>query len=346
MSRADEGMGFLLKYENVAWYENGCVKILDRRIYPMDVKYVECYRYEDVAQAITDMVTQSAGPYTAAAMGMALAAYEAKDMNEKEIKNFMKKAAYTLSHARPTTAAKMMEITDKSYEIVENCLKEGIIGLELVEKLRKYAFDRIDNNYRKYESVGKNLASLIPDNGIILTQCFGETIIGTLFNELKKTNKNVKVYCAETRPYFQGARLTASVIYDMGFDVTVISDNMIGYTMRNKGINVFTSAADVITMNGCVINKVGTFQMALMANYFGIPYYVTGSPDKNHPDTSSVKIEERDGESVLKYLNIKIVKEGVKGYYPAFDITPSNLVTGIVTSKGIYKPEELYKFNG
>ena len=105
MKRADEGVGFLLRYENVAWYEDGAVRILDRRIYPVRVEYVTCRRHEEVAQAIADMVTQSGGPYLAAAMGMALAAYEAKDLPEADLLAHLDKAAYNLSHARPTTMA-------------------------------------------------------------------------------------------------------------------------------------------------------------------------------------------------------------------------------------------------
>lgn len=106
MRRADEGMGFLLRYENVAWYEDGVVRILDRRIYPVKIEFVVCRRHEEVAKAIADMVTQSGGPYTAAAMGMALAAYEAGELSGEALVEYMDQAAYTLSHARPTTVQK------------------------------------------------------------------------------------------------------------------------------------------------------------------------------------------------------------------------------------------------
>lgn len=346
MRRADEGMGFLLKYENVAWYEDGQVRILDRRIYPIEVKFVICKKHEEVAKAIHDMVTQSAGPYTAAAMGMALAAHEVRDETKEVVKEHMEKAAYTLSHARPTTVAKMEEITNTSLSIVKRSLEENVTGLELVERLRQYAVERINNNYIKYEKIGAYLADQIPDNGTIMTQCFAETVLGTLLNECKKRNKHIKVICPETRPYFQGARLTASVVNDMGFDVTVISDNMVGYTMMQKKVDLFTSAADVITMDGYVVNKVGTFQIAMLANYFGIPYFVTGTPNINHPSIDSVKIEERNPELVLHAMDTKVTQEGVKGYYPAFDITNPKFVKGVVTDKGVYLPNELEKYYG
>lgn len=344
MVRADENMGFLLKYENVAWYEDGVVRILDRRIYPVRVEYVECRRHEEVAQAITDMVTQSGGPYTAAAMGMALAAYEAKDRKEEELLSYMERAAYVLSHARPTTVEKMKRVVEGAMKVVREQVKAGNTGQALVEALFQYAFESINDNYTRYQSIGAYLADKIPLGGTIMTQCFAETVIGTLLNECRKRNNEIKVICPETRPYFQGARLTASVACDMGFDVTVITDNMPAYVMREKHVDVFTSAADVITMDGHIVNKVGTFQIALAAQYWGIPYYVTGMPNKSHPNVDSVKIELRDPKLVMDAMGTKVTKDGVKGYYPAFDVTPPKLCNGVVTEKGIFSAYNLNAF--
>lgn len=344
MIRADEGIGFLLRYENVAWYENGTVRILDRRIYPIKTSYVTCTKHEEVAQAIADMVTQSGGPYLAASMGMALAAYEVKDKEEKEVLAFLEKAAYTLSHARPTTAHKMMAQTDRALNLAKQCLAEGVHGQQLVDRLQEDAVEQVNVKYNRYSVTAKYLADQIPHNGTILTQCFAETIIGTLLRECRSRGNEIKMICAETRPYFQGARLTASVACDMGFDVTVISDNMPGYTMHTKNIDLFTSAADVITMDGHVVNKVGTFQIALAASYWGIPYFVTGSPNRTHADMSSVVIEERDPLLVMNAMGTRTTMEGVKGYYPAFDVTPPKLVNGVVTEKGIFSPYDLKRY--
>lgn len=344
MKRADEGMGFLLRYENVAWYEDGAVRILDRRIYPVKTEYVICTKHEEVAKAIGDMVTQSGGPYTAAAMGMALAAHEARELAGDELISYMEKVAYTLSHARPTTVAKMVRITDGALDLAKKLAGEGRNGEEITEPLREYAFNYINNNYLKYEKVGKYLADLIPQNGTIMTQCFAETIIGTLIRECHRRNNDIKMICAETRPYFQGARLTASVAYDMGVDVAVITDNMPGFILKEKHVDVFTSAADVITMDGYVVNKVGTFQIALAAAYHGIPYFATGTPNPDHSTIDTVNIEYRDPELVMEAMGTKVTKEGVKAYYPAFDITPPKLCNGIVTDKGVYSPYDLEKY--
>ena len=341
MQRADEGLGFIMQYENVAWYQDGKVRILDRRIYPIRIEYVTCQTHGDVAQAIADMVTQSGGPYTAASMGMVLACYESRDMKEADRIEFLKKAAYTLSHARPTTSAKMERFTGSILNAATAAMAEG---RDVVEAARQKAVQDLNDRYNRFEPVGEIIASLIPKNGTILTQCWAETDIAMTLRACRKMGNDIKVICAETRPYFQGARLTASCAFDMGFDVTVISDNMPGYTMKMKKIDLFTSAADVISCDGYVVNKIGTFQIALAANYWGIPYYATGNPNAAHPTIDTVTIEERDPELTLHAMDIKLTMDGVKGYYPAFDITPPELITGIATVKGLMKPRELSAF--
>ncbi len=341
MKRLDDNLAFILKYENVAWYDNGKVRMLDRRIYPIKTQFAECTSHLEVAKAIKDMVTQSWGPYFAAGMGMALAAKEFDTLSEKEYEEKMKSAAYALSHARPTTSAHMSEV-------VNNCLKAAVdakkCGKSGIEAAFNSTIDYYTEVYTYCGKMGSLLADKIPQNGTVMTQCWAETVVGMLLRSLREKGNEAKFICPETRPYFQGARLTASCICDMGFDVTVITDNMPGYVLKKKNVDVFTSAADVICTDGTVCNKVGTFQISLAANYFGIPYYVTGKPNIAHPDAASLNIEERDPELVLHALDVKTTMDGVKGYYPAFDITPPSLVTGVVTDKGIYKPEDLHNY--
>ncbi|WDV47974.1 S-methyl-5-thioribose-1-phosphate isomerase [Clostridiaceae bacterium M8S5] len=341
MFRADKGLAFLLRYENVAWYEDGIVRILDRRIYPVETKFVECKTHKEVSKALKDMVTQSGGPYIAVNMGMVLAVNEAKNLSDNEYIEYINDATHTLCHSRPTTVANMLKAVkachEKALEVVND--RDNAI-----EKVMEVAVDEANKKYLRYEKVAKYLYEKIPKNGTIMTQCFGETVVGMLMKLCVENNNNIKVFCAETRPYFQGARLTASVIRDMGIDVTVITDNMPGYVMKIKNVDVFTSAVDAITMDGHVVNKVGTFQMALAAHYWGIPYYATGIPNLKHKDISSVKIEERDSEFVLQAMGIKTTMEGVKGFYPSFDITPPKLISGIVTDKGIYSPYNLSEY--
>ncbi|MEM1486035.1 S-methyl-5-thioribose-1-phosphate isomerase [Oscillospiraceae bacterium PP1C4] len=341
MERADKGLAFMLQYENVAWYESGKVRILDRRVYPAKVEFVTCTTHEEVAQAITDMVTQSAGPYTAAAMGMALAAYECRDLPRIQQEAYLEKAAYTIAHARPTTAERMKIIVDSCCKAAKSAMDSGE---NVSEAIVHQTIQRNNERYSKIEKMAEYLVDMFPKKGKIMTQCFGETIVGQMLKIAKQRNYDLKIFCPETRPYFQGARLTASVAYDQGYDVTVITDNMPAYVMQKENIDVFTSAADAICLDGHVVNKIGTFQIAIAAKYMQIPYFVTGAPDRGHPTIDTVKIEMRDPDFVLQAMGVQTAKEGVKGYYPSFDITPPHLVSGVVTDNGIYSPYDLNRY--
>ena len=338
MVRMDNDMPFLLQYENVAWYDNGKVRILDRRVYPTEVRFVDCFTYQEVVKAIADMVTQSAGPYTAVGMGMALAAWQVRDKSESEQNAFLQQAAYDLAHARPTTANRYGQITYRCADLAAKALAEG---KDPIEAIVESTVESLNRRYSTMQIVGDHLASLIPQGGTILTQCFGETIIGTVMRAARKQNKDFRVFCAETRPYLQGARLTSSCFAQMGFDTTVITDNMVAYSMEREHIDVFTSAADSIARDGHIANKIGTFQIAILAKYFGIPYYVTGVPDKDKHTTDDIVIEMRDPSQVLSYRDIPNTVEGVKAIYPSFDVVPPHLISGVVTDKGVYVPYTL-----
>ena len=339
--RPDKDLAFMLQYENVAWYEDGAVRILDRRCYPRTVSFVTCTHYGEVAKAITDMVTQSAGPYPAAAMGMALAAYECRTKSEAEQRAFLKEAAGCISHARPTTAKRMARVCETMLDAAESAWNAG----EPVDQaIKARAIEANNSRYNKIARIAAHLVERFPQNGTILTQCFAETIVGMMLKEARAKGKALRIFCPETRPYFQGARLTATVCYEMGFDVTVITDNMPAFVMQQEHVDVFTSAADAITMDGHVINKVGTFQIAIAAKHLGVPYYVTGVPDTVHATAKDVTIEMRDPAFVLEAMGVKTARDGVKGYYPAFDITPPELVTGVVTDRGILSPYALKSY--
>lgn len=333
MKRCDQDLAFMLQYENVAWYENGKVRILDRRIYPTEVKFVECTTYKEVAQAITDMVTQSAGPYTAAGMGMALAAWQIRNADQKEQKEFLKTAAEDIATARITTANRYRVITS-------GCLQAAYAAIDrgenAVEAIIQRTLESLNRRYATMEKVAEYLVDQIPEKGRVLTQCFGETIVGMMCRVAQRRNRQVEFYHAETRPYLQGARLTSSVCHEMGFSSTVITDNMVAYAMENKGISLFTSAADTIAGDGHIANKVGTMQIAILAKYFHIPYFVTGIPDADKRSKADIIIEERDPQQVLCYRGINNTLPGVQAIYPSFDITPPYLIDGVITDKGVY----------
>lgn len=341
MERADKDLAFLLQYENVAWFDGGEVRILDRRVYPARVEFVTCRTHQEVAQAITDMVTQSAGPYTAVPMGMALAAWECRTMNAAAQMDYLRAAAHTIANARPTTAKRMALLCDICLDTAQCALDAGAdVPQAIVEK----TVELNNVRYGRMATIGSYLVDLFPDNGTVMTHCFAETIVGTMLRECRRRGKTIRLFCPETRPYFQGARLTATVCHDMGFDVTVISDNMPAFVMQREHVDVFTTAADAICCDGHVVNKVGTFQNAIVAKYMGIPYFVTGAPDQGHPTVDTIHIELRDPDFTLQAMGVRTAAEGVKGYYPAFDITPPHLVSGVVTDRGIFSPYDLHRY--
>ena len=342
MERQDRDLAWMLQFENIAWYEDGVVRILDRRIYPIEVVKVECRTHEEVAQAIRDMVTQSAGPYVAAAMGMVLAAHECRGKSAQEQTEYLTKAAYTISHARPTTVKRMEQVVGACLEAAKEALDAGIS--DVTDAVMQNAIDQNNTRYARIGKAGRYLAELFPEHGAVMTQCFAETILGMMLREARAMGKDVRFFCPETRPYFQGSRLTASVIYDMGFDVTVITDNMPAFVMKNEGIDLFTSAADVICGDGHVVNKVGTYQIAIAAERHGVPYYVSGAPDHGHPTVDTVRIEMREPSFVLQAMGTPTANQNVKGYNPAFDITPPELVTGVVTPEGVLSPYHLDEY--
>ena len=341
MYRADKDLAFMLQYENVAWFEDGVVRVLDRRIYPQKVEFVTCRTHQELAQAITDMVTQSAGPYTAVPMGMALAAHECRDKSREEQLSYLRDAANTIANARPTTTKRMMLQCECCIEAAQRALDAGE---NTAQAIVQYCIDANNKRYDRIGTIAEYLVDMFPDGGTVMTHCFAETIVGMMLRECRKRGKTIRLFCPETRPYFQGARRTATVCRDMGFDVTVISDNMAAFVMEREGVDVFTTAADAICCDGHVVNKVGTFQNAIVAKYMKIPYFVTGAPDQGHPTVDTVHIEMRDGDFTLQAMGVRTAAEGVKGYYPAFDVTPPHLVSGVVTDLGIYSPYDLHRY--
>ena len=341
MVRADEGLGFLLRYENVAHYRDGEVFILDRRIYPAQEKFVCCKNYQEVAQAIAAMVTQSGGPWLAAALGMVSAARQVKGQPPAQAKAGLERAVDVLANARPTTAPRQRAHIQRILTAAEEALARGA---DVEQATYDFVMDLLEKRYQQSRSLATYAVSLFPQEGAILTQCFAETLIGFTLLVAGEQGKRLSLIVPETRPYMQGARLTASVACDQGVPVTVVTDNMPAYLMSSAALGkiaAFISAADVITLDGHVVNKVGTYQIAIAAHYHGIPYYVLGAPSATNPSVDTVEIEQRDPEETLSAMGTRTAKRGVLGFYPAFDITPPHLVSAVVTSQGIYSPYDL-----
>lgn len=341
MARADEGLPFLLRYENVAQYRDGEVWILDRRKYPSKEEFVRCTDYRQVASAIADMVTQSGGPWLAAALGMVSACRNVRNLPAAEARKELECAAAVLIHSRPTTSANMKIHIRKILTIAEEAIERGDDAESVTHA---YVRKNLEIRYGNSRRIATYAVELLPDEATILTQCYAETLVGFVLLVSQEKGKRISLICPETRPYLQGARLTASVACDMGIPVTVITDNMPAYILSKGLAQAFLSAADVITLDGYVVNKIGTCQIALAAHFYGVPFYALGTPSSGHPRMSTINIEERNPEETLHAMGIRTVKEGVKGYYPAFDITPPGLVGAVITPKGVFSPWSLQRY--
>lgn len=319
--------------------EEDRVRILDRRVFPFTKSFVDCATAEMVARAIEEMVTQSGGPFFAASAGMVLAARTAQPLPVAKRIEAMEAAARRLIATRPTNnhIAQVVGVlldTARAKAPYEDFVRSMQTAME-TEWERQRAGSR---------RMGINGASCLGDNEAMLTHCWGESGVIEMLAATLRAGKRIKVVCTETRPYLQGARLTAHSVAEMGIDTTVITDNMAAHAMDSGLISVFLSAADCVAMSGHVVNKVGTLQIALAAQHFGIPYFaMVHSPDRKAATGSDIPIEQRDPEESLHCLGMRTATPLAHGWYPAFDVTPPELVTKIVTANGVYAPNAMAK---
>jgi len=333
-----EGLPFLVHPENVVWYEPGRVHILDRRVYPFETRFVSCESYGEVAGAITDMVTQSAGPAYTAAYGMVLAAHSVRDKPAEVMQETLQKAAGVLGNARPTNRNIFYAAT-ALLEVGEAAIADGT---DVEHALLMAARQRIARDYEFARVRGAYAAELIPDGGTFLSHCWPETPLVYAALLAREQGKEISAFCSETRPYLQGARLTADAMIGLGLPTTVLTDGMQAHAMSQGEISLVLTGADRVTMAGHVVNKIGTLQAALSARHFDVPFYsFTRGPDPTSRTGDDVEIEMRSGDEVLNCLGVRTATADVAGYYPAFDITPPELVTGLITNDGVVAPADL-----
>lgn len=318
------------------------VVILDRRRLPNDITYYRCKKYEDVARAIEKMVTQSLGVSPAAGYGVALAAYEARDKKAEEKREYIHKAIERMKNTRPTQTS-LHHLVDEMRDIANEVIKED--G-DVFSTLKECAYNWTEHIMNISRDMGRYASEIIEDKDTVLTHCYGGPAIYFMGHYARENGKKVDFYTTETRPYLQGARLTSFALDQGDFEVNLITDGMTAQCMRENLIDKFITGADRISMDGGVANKIGTYQIALAANKYSVPFYAHSydGPDRDTPTWKHVEIEERDPKEIFEFNGKRISPIGIKGYYPAFDCTPPELVEGIITEKGIYKPEEIQNF--
>jgi len=332
-------------HENIYFdQQQGQVCILDRRNFPNEISYFRGNTYEEVARAVEQMVTQSLGVSPAAGYGVAMAAYQAqqKNMQSEAAKEYVSEAVARMKNTRPTQTSLHHLVDNMKQRAIE--VADG--GGDLFQVMRQQAYDWTEHIMNISRKMGRFAAERVEDGDTILTHCYGGPAIYFTGHYAREEGKQVSFFATETRPYLQGARLTSHALQQGGFDVTLITDSMPALCLQRGLIDKLITGVDRISMEGGVANKIGTYPIALAADKYDVPFYAH-SYDGPDPDTDSwedVEIEERSAEEIAIFNDRRIAPQGVNVYYPAFDCTPPELVTGIVTEKGIYKPANVDQF--
>jgi methylthioribose-1-phosphate isomerase len=336
-------MGSTFLIDNSVKFDGSSVLILDRRTFPFEREFVRCASYGEVAVAIEQMVTQSTGPHLAAGYGMVLAAGEADQLKGHEARSaLMRSAAERLIHTRPTN--------NQIKNVVEHLLDVALRTLAAGEPLQPTLHRAMDDHRERFaessRALGRAGASVLESGDSVLNHCWAETYIVETVSEALRQGKHITAFCTETRPYLQGARLTAECLTELGVETTVVTDGMGAYLMANGLVTKFMTGADRVTMDGHVVNKVRTLQLAIAAREFGVPFFaMVQSPDIEAPSASDVEIELRNGDEVLSCMGVRTASHRAKGFYPAFDVTPPKYVAGIVTDRGLYSPQDLSAYH-
>lgn len=323
------------------------VVLIDQTILPYEYKKIEITNYKDIATAIKDMIVRGAPAIgISGAHGVALAALEFQNLEKEAFFAELKKACDFIISQRPT-AVNLEWAVKKVYEYAEN-LKDLNVD-EIIEKIFEYTKQLENEDVEINIKIGDNGAEIIPKGATILTHCnagalatvgYG-TALGVVRSAFEK-DKTVQVFADETRPRQQGARLTTWELVEDGIPVTLITDGMSGYFMKKGMVDVVVVGADRIAANGDAANKIGTYNLALVAKAHNVPFYVAApisTIDTSIETGDEIVIEERNREEVTHINGKTICAEGVNIINPGFDVTPHELIAGIITEKGILKPD-------
>jgi methylthioribose-1-phosphate isomerase len=331
----------------IAWQDDAIVMV-DQRKLPSAEVYVRCTSANDVARAIKTMVIRGAPAIgVAAAMGIALGLGRSKATGTRQFAAEFQKTCDVMAATRPTAVNLFWAI-----ERMKRCFSEGALAGESVEqlqrRLRAEANAIHDEDVASCRAIGTCGAALVPSDARILTHCNAGALAtagyGTALGVIRsavEAGKRVRVLANETRPFFQGSRLTAWELTRDGIATTVITDGMAGALMRAGDIDLVVVGADRIAANGDTANKIGTYTVAVLAREHGIPFYVA-SPwstiDLSTPDGLTIPIEERHAKEVTHVGANRVAPEAAGVRNPAFDVTPHRYITAIITDRGVMHP--------
>lgn len=332
-------------------FKDGILKLIDQTKLPTEYKVIDCKTYQETANAILDMIVRGAPAIgVTAAYGIAMGAMSIETESKDTFFNELIIICDAMRNTRPTAVNlfwavsrvynKAMENKDKTVESIKKIIVEEAIKMD-------------EEDVRTNKEIGANGNVLIKEGSTILTHCNAGALAtcdyGTALGVIRAAHecgKNIKVFADETRPYLQGARLTAWELQQDGIPVTLICDNMAGHFMKSGSIDCVIVGADRIALNGDTANKIGTYSVAVLAKENNIPFYVAApvsTIDFEIETGDSIPIEERKSEEVTHIKDIRIAPEGVSVRNPAFDVTPNKYISGIITEKGVIYPS--YKEN-
>ncbi len=324
------------------------VRMIDQRKLPREETYLVFREPEEVAGAIRNMVVRGAPAIgVSVAFGLALGASAAASLPADRFRERMERLFRLFADARPT-AVNLFWAVDKVRAALNAGLEAGRDPADVAGEIETLAQAIHDDDLESCRAIGRFGAPVIPDLGTVLTHCNAGGLAtagyGTALGVIRgavEAGKAVRVLADETRPLLQGARLTAWELMQDGIDTVLITDNMAGSLMRRGEIDVVVVGSDRIAANGDIANKIGTYPVAVLAREHRIPFYVAApltTIDLRCPDGDHIPIEERDPEEVTSLFGLPVAPEGVGVMNPAFDVTPAELIAGIVTDKGLARP--------
>lgn len=342
-----------IKIETLRWSE-GWLEMIDQRVLPAVFEYLEYNSAETVAEGIRSMVVRGAPAIgVAAAYGVALEALRLQGTTKAEFGRGLEKGFDVLARSRPT-AVNLFWALDRMRRVWHGL--SGLGNVEIAAHLLNEAHEIMAEDVRINRAMGAFGAELLADGARVLTHCNAGALAtaghGTALGVIRsavESGKKISVIADETRPFLQGARLTAWEMVQENIPVTLITDNMAGYMMSHGEIDAVVVGTDRVAANGDVANKIGTYMVAILARYHNIPFYVAcplSTIDLNISEGTDIPIEERAPEEVKGFRGYHWAAEGVRIRNPAFDVTPAELVTGLITEKGVILQPDNQKLKG
>jgi methylthioribose-1-phosphate isomerase len=327
--------------------EGDAVVMIDQRKLPAQELYVRCKTASEVARAIKTMVIRGAPAIgVAAAMGIALGMRTSKATGTQKFAAEFHKICELMASTRPT-AVNLFWAIERMKRSFGEAAQAGESVDQIKDRLDREAEKIHDEDVASCRAMGAFGADIVPDDARVLTHCnagalatagYG-TALGVIRGAVEK-GKRVVVFADETRPFLQGARLTAWELVRDGIDTTIITDNMSGALMRQGKVDVVVVGADRIAANGDTANKIGTYSVAVLAREHHIPFYVAAplsTIDMNTPDGDHIPIEERSAREVTHVGGMQLAPAGAHVWNPAFDVTPHQFIAGIITERGIFR---------